>query len=147
MICVFSGIHVLFLRTSKLKEAFGCSYFFSTLSDKKMSDKSDEVFWRWRKFCLTNNLVRQKISPTSFLYKILRNTQYSPLKPYVLIYFVLIKKKVYGPVIEKKFTNFPRSLFNIFPISTIKILREGPLAPLLAQVINETKESVFRYAR
>ena len=31
---------------------------------------SDENFWRWRKFCPTNNLVRRKISPTFFSDKV-----------------------------------------------------------------------------
>ena len=37
--------------------------FQHTLSDKTMSDKSDEIFRRWRKFCPTNNFVRRKFCP------------------------------------------------------------------------------------
>jgi len=28
-----------------------------------MSDKIDEIFWRWRKLCLTKNYVRRKFCP------------------------------------------------------------------------------------
>ena len=34
---------------------------------KTSSDKSDEIFWRWRKFCPTKNLVRRKFGPKCFL--------------------------------------------------------------------------------
>ena len=37
-----------------------------TLDKFFSSDKSDEIFWRWLKFCPTNNLVQRKISPTFF---------------------------------------------------------------------------------
>ena len=44
-------------------------FYIDTLSDKTLSDKSDESFSRWRKLCPTNNFVRRIILSISWISK------------------------------------------------------------------------------